>query len=169
MAKATDQFLFTLRENVKDEDSNSSNMLVRSGMIAKIGSGIYSYLPMGLRVYRKIENIIREEMNNANAQELIMPSLIPMTYYEESGRKEKFGPSMFSLKDRYDREYALGPTHEELFTFVAKKVIHSYKDMPFTLYQMANKFRDEARPRYGLKMPIASIKMKKTVKFLTKK
>ncbi len=150
MSLASKTFLVTLRENVKDEDSNSSNYLVRSGCIAKIGSGIYAYLPIGLRIYQKIEQIVREEMNQKNAEELIMPSLIPMTYYEKSGRKEKFGPSMFQLKDRYERDYALGPTHEELFAFIAKKKIHSYKDMPFTLYQMANKYRDEARPRYGL-------------------
>lgn len=148
--KLSKSFFYTLREDVKDEDSKSGNFLVRSSMIAKIGSGIYSYLPLGLKVSKKIQNIVREEMNKAGAEELVMPSLLPEEYFIASGRRDKFGPSMFSLQDRYARNYALGPTHEELFVTVAKQKIRSYKDMPFNLYQMANKYRDEARPRYGL-------------------
>lgn len=148
--RLSEYFFYTLKEDSKDEDSKSSNLLVRSGMITKIGSGIYSYLPLGLRVKSKIENIIREEMNNANAHELLMPSLIPEEYYIESGRRENFGSSMFTLKDRAKRNYCLGPTHEELFVTIAKQKIKSYKDLPFNIYQMATKYRDEQRSRYGL-------------------
>ncbi len=148
--RLSDYFFYTLKEDSKDEDSKSSNLLVRSGMITKIGSGIYSYLPLGLRVKSKIENIIREEMNNAGAYELLMPSLIPEDYYIESGRRENFGSSMFTLKDRMNRNYCLGPTHEELFVTIAKQKIKSYKDLPFNIYQIATKYRDEPRSRYGL-------------------
>ena len=148
--RLSDYFFYTLKEDCKDEDSKSSNLLVRSGMITKIGSGIYSYLPLGLRVKSKIENIIREEMNNAGANELLMPSLIPEDYYVESGRRQNFGSSMFTLKDRMNRNYCLGPTHEELFVTIAKQKIKSYKDLPFNIYQIATKYRDEPRSRYGL-------------------
>ena len=148
--KLKNSYFFTLREDVKNEDSKSGNLLVKAGMIHKIGSGIYTFLPMGYRVLKKIENVVREEMNRSGAQELLMPSLIPIDYYVSSGRADKFGKDMFQLKDRFDRPYVLGPTHEELFTIVAKKKIQSYKDMPFNLYQIANKYRDEMRPRFGL-------------------
>lgn len=148
--KLSNQFFYTLREDAKDEETRSGNYLVRSGMIKKVGTGIYLFMPLGLRVMKKIENIIRDEMNQAGAQELLMPSLIPEDYYVQSGRKEVFGHDMFSLKDRYDRGYVLGPTHEELFVYAAKEMIHSYKDMPFNIYQIANKYRDEPRPRFGL-------------------
>ena len=148
--KLSNSYFFTFRENQKDEDSTSSNLLVRSGMVKKAGSGIYYFLPLGYRVLKKIETIIREEMNKTGAQELLMPSLLPEDVYVASGRKEAFGNDMFSLKDRYQRNYVLGPTHEEMFVYAAKDFIHSYKDMPVCLYQMANKYRDEPRPRYGL-------------------
>ena len=143
-------YFITRKENVKDEDSISANLLVRSGMIRKIGSGIYCFLPLGLKVFRKIENIVREEMNDIGSQELVMPSLLPENYYIDSGRREIFGDDMFSLNDRANRNYVLGPTHEELFVEVCRDVIKSYKDMPISLYQMANKYRDEPRSRYGL-------------------
>ena len=148
--KLSENFFYTLREDVKNEDCVSSNLLVKSGMIKKVSSGIYMYMPMGLKALNNIEQIIREEMNDAGALELSMPCLIPSEVYEQSGRKENFGNSMFTLKDRNDREYVLGPTHEELFVNAASSMIKSYKDMPFNIYQMANKYRDEARPRYGL-------------------
>lgn len=148
--KLKSSFFFTVREDSKEEESISGNLLVRSGMIKKVGTGIYSYLPLGYRVLQNIEKIVREEMNKAGAQELVMPSLLPEDVYVASGRRDIFGSSMFSLKDRMDRNYVLGPTHEELFVTVAKEKIKSYKDMPFNLYQMANKYRDEPRPRYGL-------------------
>ncbi|MGN1370754.1 MAG: proline--tRNA ligase [Candidatus Coprovivens sp.] len=148
--KINNSYFFTLREDAKDEESKSGNLLVRSGMIKKVGAGIYMYLPMGIRVLDKVKRIIKEEMDKAGAQELLMPSLIPSEYYEKCGRVEAFGQSMFNLKDRYNKPHVLGPTHEELFTIAAKAMVKSYKDLPFNLYQQADKFRDEPRPRYGL-------------------
>ena len=148
--KLNNSYFFTLREDAKDEESRSGNLLVRSGMIKKVGAGIYMYLPMGIRTLDKVKKIVKEEMDNAGAQELLMPSLIPSEYYEKCGRVEAFGQSMFNLKDRYNKPHVLGPTHEELFTIAAKSMVRSYKDLPFNLYQQADKFRDEPRPRYGL-------------------
>ncbi|MGE5456686.1 MAG: proline--tRNA ligase [Ignavibacteriales bacterium] len=148
--KLKDSFFYTIREDIKDEESKSGNLLVRSGMVKKISNGIYMYMPLGLKVLKNIENIVREEMNNAGACELLMPCMIPEEVYINSGRRENFGDSMFSLKDRYKREYVLGPTHEELFTIAASMKIKSYKDLPFNLYQMGTKYRDEPRPRFGL-------------------
>lgn len=148
--KLSNSYFYTLRENAKDEESTSGNLLVRSGMIKKVGSGIYMYLPLGLRTLDKIRKIVKEEMDNAGAQELLMPSLIPSEVYETCGRVEAFGKDMFNLKDRYEKPYVLGPTHEELFTIAAKAMVRSYKDLHFTIYQQADKFRDETRPRYGL-------------------
>lgn len=143
-------FFYTIREDLKDEESNSGNLLVRSGMVKKISNGIYMYMPLGLRVINNIEQIIRDEMNKTGAQELLMPNLLPEEVYVNSGRRTNFGKDMFSLKDRYERNYVLGPTHEEFFVDAAKQMIKSYKDMPFNLYQIGNKYRDEPRPRYGL-------------------
>ena len=148
--KLKNKYFFTLRENAKDEESTSGNLLVRSGMIKKVGAGIYMYLPLGLKTFDKIKKVIKEEMDNAGAQELLMPSLIPSEYYEACGRVEAFGKDMFNLKDRFEKPMVLGPTHEELFTYAAKSMVQSYKDLPFNLYQQADKFRDEPRPRYGL-------------------
>lgn len=148
--KLKNSYFYTLREDAKDEESRSGNLLVRAGMIKKVGAGIYMYMPMGLKVLDKIKKIVKEEMDNANAQELLMPSLIPSDYYETCGRVEAFGSDMFNLKDRYNKPIVLGPTHEELFTIAAKSMVKSYKDLPFTIYQQADKFRDEPRPRYGL-------------------
>ena len=143
-------FFYTLRENAKDEESISGNLLIKSGMIKKTSSGIYMYMPLGFKVLKNVEKIIREEMNDANASELVMPSLINEEYFEKSGRLDAFGKDMFSLEDRYQKKYKLGPTHEELFTFAALSKVNSFKDLPFTLYQIQNKYRDEMRPRYGL-------------------
>ena len=148
--KLKNSFFYTLREDVRDEDSVSSNLLVRGGFIKKSSSGVYMMMPLGLRVLNRITAIIREEMDATGCQELIMPALIPEDVYVASGRREGFGHSMFSLKDRRDQNYVLGPTHEELFAQAAKMKIRSYKDMPFSLYQIQTKYRDEPRPRYGL-------------------
>lgn len=148
--KLSNSFFYTLRENVKEEDSTSGNLLVRAGMIKKSSSGIYMIMPMGKRVLKKIEEIVREEMDAAGAQELLMPAMIPEEIYEKSGRREAFGSNMFALKDRYQKNYVLGPTHEELFTMAAMMKGSSYKDFPYNLYQIQTKFRDETRPRYGL-------------------
>lgn len=143
-------FFYTLREYASDEDSISGNLLVRAGMIKKSASGIYMMMPLGLKALNKVINIIREEMNAIGSLELSMPALIPEDVYIASGRRETFGESMFSLKDRYRRAYVLGPTHEELFAAAAKMHIRSYKDLPISLYQFQTKYRDEPRPRFGL-------------------
>ncbi len=143
-------YFFTLRENSKDEDSTSGNLLVKAGFIKKTSAGIYMMLPLGLKVENKIEEIIRKHMNLAGSQEVKMPALIASEYYENSGRLEGFGPSIFKLKDRTGKDMVLGPTHEELFAYASKSMIRSYKDMPFNLYQIQTKFRDEPRARFGL-------------------
>ena len=143
-------FFYTIKENVSDEDSVSGKLLVKSGMIKKVGNGIYAKLPLGEKTAKNIENIVRKHMNNAGANELRMPSLLPMDYFEKTGRKNAFGSSMFKLNDRYNRDYALGPTHEELFTIISMAKVKSYKDTHFTIYQIGPKYRDEVRPRLGL-------------------
>lgn len=148
--KLNNSFFYTIREDVKDEDSTSGNLLARSGMIKKSSAGIYMIMPLGKKVLQKIENIVREEMDVTGAQELLMPVLIPEEVYEKSGRREAFGANMFALKDRYQKRYVMGPTHEELFTMAAMMKGSSYKDFPYNLYQIQTKFRDETRPRYGL-------------------
>ncbi len=148
--KLKNSFFYTIREDIKSEDSTSGNLLVRSGMIKKTSSGVYMYLPMGMKVLKNIENIVREEMNKIDSEEVLMPCLISDEVYEKSNRLNSFGSSMFSLKDRFDKKYVLGPTHEELFTIASLNKVKSFKDLPFSLYQINTKFRDEARPRYGL-------------------
>ncbi len=148
--KLKDSYFFTLREDSRDEDSTSGNLLVKAGYIKKTSAGVYIMLPMGLRVQNKLEDIIRKHMNEAGAQELKMPALIASEYYEESGRMKGFGPSIFKLKDRNNKDFVLGPTHEELFAYAAKSMIKSYKNMPFNLYQFQTKYRDEPRARFGL-------------------
>lgn len=148
--RLSQNYFYTLREIPKDEDSISGRLLVRSGMIKKSSSGIYMFLPLGYKVLKNIERIIREEMNKSGASELLMPVLIPEDIYISSGRRDIIGQSMFALKDRYNRDYILGPTHEELFAIAAGMKIKSYKDIPFNIYQFETKFRDEVRPRYGL-------------------
>ncbi|MDD3383921.1 MAG: proline--tRNA ligase [Bacilli bacterium] len=145
-----DSFFYTYRENIKDEDSISGNLLTRAGMVKKTSSGVYMYLPLGYKVLNNIISIIRDEMNKTGAQEVLMPSLISEEIYISSGRRAGFGSDMFSLNDRFNKPYVLGPTHEELFLMAAKMKIKSYKDMPFNIYQFQTKFRDEPRPRYGL-------------------
>ena len=143
-------FFYTIKENITDEDSNSGKLLVKSGMIKKISNGIYAKMPLGQKTIQNVENIVRKYMNEAGANELKMPSLLPMEIYEMAGRKDAFGSSMFKLNDRYNREYALGPTHEELFAITSMNKVKSYRDLPFTIYQIGNKYRDEMRPRLGL-------------------
>jgi len=148
--KLSESFFYTLRENARDEDSISSNLLVRAGMIKKVSNGIYMIMPMGKKVLKNIEEIVREEMDAKGAQELLMPAIIPEEVYIKSGRREAFGDNMFTLKDRYGKSYSLGPTHEELFTVAAAMDGRSYKDFPYNLYQIQHKYRDEPRPRFGL-------------------
>lgn len=148
--KLKNAFFYTLREDAKDEDSISGNLLVKAGFIKKVSAGVYMMLPLGHRVQAKVEAIIRKHMDVTGAQELKMPALIAAEYYEKSGRLKNFGPDLFQLKDRGGKDMVLGPTHEELFAVAAKAVIRSYKDMPFNIYQIQNKYRDEPRARYGL-------------------
>lgn len=148
--KLSRDYFYTLREDVKDEDSRSGNLLVRGGFIKKTSSGIYMFLPLGLRVKNKIEAIIRAEMEAIHSVEVNMPALISEEVYVASGRRDIIGTNMFSLKDRYDKPFVLGPTHEELFAEAAKSMIRSYKDMPVSLFQFQTKYRDETRPRFGL-------------------
>lgn len=143
-------FFYTIKENIADEDSTSGRLLVKSGMIKKSGNGIYAKMPLGEKTAKNIEKIVRKHMNEAGASEVRMPSLLPMEVFEKTGRKNAFGPSMFKLKDRYNRDYALGPTHEELFAISALSKVKSYRDLHFTTYQIGPKFRDEMRPRLGL-------------------
>ena len=140
----------TLREVPAEAEITSHKLMLRAGLIKKLAAGIYSYLPLGLRTLKKVEQIVREEMDNAGAQELIMSALLPAEAYQASGRWEVFGPSMFKLKDRNDRDFCLGPTHEELFTQTVIDCVRSYKEYPMTLYQIQNKYRDEGRPRFGI-------------------
>src|SRR5574344_857274 len=148
--RLSENFFYTLRDDVKDEESESGNLLVRSGMFKKVGNGIYMKLPLGQKVVDNVKNIVRKNMNLAEAKEVTMPMLLPIDVFEKSGRYELFGPSIFKLSDRYNRPYVLGPTHEEFFVMASMMNSKSYKDFPYTLYQIGNKYRDEVRPRLGL-------------------
>ena len=140
----------TLREVPAEAEIKSHQLMLRAGYIRKIAAGIYSYLPLGMRSLKKVEKIVREEMDNAGGQELLMPALLPAEVYQKSGRWDVFGESMFKLKDRGKRDFCLGPTHEEPFTNVCIDEVRSYKEYPLTLYQIQTKYRDEGRPRFGL-------------------
>ncbi|MCK4549412.1 MAG: proline--tRNA ligase, partial [Candidatus Krumholzibacteria bacterium] len=140
----------TLKENPREAEIPSHMLMLRAGLIKKLTSGVYTFLPVGLRVLKKIEQIIREEMDAVGCQELLMPILHPEEIYGESGRLESFGPELFKLKDSRGRVFALGPTHEEVITMIARDEMRSYRDLPQTLYQILTKFRDEIRPRYGV-------------------
>ena len=148
--KMSKMFFQTLREFPSDAEVISHKMLARAGYIKKLTSGVYNYMPLMWRVLKKIEKIVREEMDRAGAQELLMPFVQPKELWEESGRWEAYGKELMRLKDRHDRVMCLGPTHEEIITALARDVIKSYKQMPVNLYQIQSKFRDEVRPRYGL-------------------
>ena len=148
--KMSKLFVQTLREFPSDAEVVSHKMLVRAGYIRKLSSGIYNYLPLMWRVLKKVENIVREEMDNAGAQELLMPFVQPKELWEESGRWEVYGKELMRLRDRHNREMCLGPTHEEIITAIARDGLKSYKQMPVNLYQIQSKFRDEVRPRFGL-------------------
>ena len=148
--RMSNSFFITRREYPKDENTISASLLIKSGMIFKNDNGIYSYLPMGLKVVNNVKKLIRDEMMKIGAEEVLMPSLVDYSYFENSGRNVIFNEEMFTLKDRNNKEYALCPTHEELFAYLVRNKIQSYKDLHFTLFQMSNKFRDEEHPEYGL-------------------
>ncbi|HLS74591.1 MAG TPA: aminoacyl--tRNA ligase-related protein, partial [Actinomycetaceae bacterium] len=143
-------FLRTLREDPADAELASHRLLVRAGYIRRAAPGIYSWLPLGLRVLGKVEQVVREEMAAAGAQEVHFPALLPREPYEATGRWTEYGPNLFRLKDRRGNDFLLAPTHEEMFTLLVKDLYSSYKDLPLTLYQIQTKYRDEARPRAGL-------------------
>ncbi|THF76235.1 proline--tRNA ligase [Cohnella fermenti] len=140
----------TLRDVPAEAEAASHRLLLRGGYIRQLAAGVYSYLPLGWRVLRRIERIVREELDRAGAQELLMPALQPAELWRQSGRYEAYGPELVRLRDRHDREFALGPTHEEVITSLVASEIGSYRKLPVTLYQIQTKFRDERRPRFGL-------------------
>jgi len=143
-------FLPTLKEAPSDAEVISHRLMVRAGMIRKVAAGIYNYLPLGLRVIHKVENIVREEMNMAGAQEVVMPMVIPSELWQESGRWDAYGKELLRIKDRHERDFCLGPTHEEVITDMVRKEVRSYRELPLNIYQIQPKFRDEIRPRFGL-------------------
>ena len=143
-------FIPTLKEDPADAELISHKLMVRAGMLRKLAAGIYTILPLGWRVTRKVAQIVREEMDKAGCQELLLPILMPAELWKETGRWEKYGKELFRQKDRHDREYALGPTHEEAITDLVRTHIRSYRDLPLNLYQIQTKFRDEIRPRFGV-------------------
>jgi prolyl-tRNA synthetase len=143
-------FLRTLRDDPADAEVASHKLLIRAGYIRPVAPGLYSWLPLGLRVLRRIERIVREEMNAIGGQEILFPALLPRAPYETTNRWTEYGDSVFRLQDRRGNDYLLGPTHEELFTLTVKGEYSSYKDFPVLLYQIQNKYRDEARPRAGI-------------------
>ena len=148
--KASQTFLATLKEAPADAEIVSHQLMVRAGLIRKLSAGIYNYLPLGLKVIRKVENIIREEMNRAGAIELLMPVVQPAELWQETGRWEKMGPELLRIKDRHERDYLIQPTSEEVITDLACSEIRSYKQLPVNFYQIQTKFRDERRPRFGI-------------------
>ena len=148
--KYSSYFIPTLKETPSEAEIVSHKLMLRAGLIRKLTSGVYTYMPAGLRSIRKVENIIREEMNRAGAIELLMPSVQPAELWQESGRWEFYGRELLRFKDRHDRDSCLGPTHEEVITDLVRREIHSYKQMPVNFYQIQTKFRDEIRPRFGV-------------------
>ncbi|WP_065650072.1 proline--tRNA ligase [Pantoea eucrina] len=148
--RTTQYLLSTLKETPSDAEVISHQLMLRAGMIRKLASGLYTWLPTGVRVLRKVENIVREEMNNAGAVEISMPVVQPADLWEESGRWEQYGPELLRIKDRHERPFVLGPTHEEVITDLIRNELSSYKQLPLNLYQIQTKFRDEVRPRFGV-------------------
>jgi prolyl-tRNA synthetase len=148
--KASRFFIGTLKEAPSDAEIVSHKLMMRAGMIRRVAGGIYDYLPIGLRSIRKVEAIVREEMNRAGALELLMPAVQPAELWQESGRWEQYGPELLRMKDRHDRDFVIGPTHEEVVTDIARREIKSYRQLPVNFYQIQTKFRDEIRPRFGV-------------------
>ena len=145
------QFTFaTLKETPSDADIISAQLMIRAGLIRKLASGLYTWLPMGLKTLKKVEKIIREEMDAINTQELVMPVVQPAELWQESGRWDDYGPELLRFKDRHQRDFVLGPTHEEVITDIARNLLKSYKQLPVSYYQLQTKFRDEIRPRFGV-------------------
>lgn len=148
--KMSNMFMCTLREVPAEAEIPSHQLMLRAGLMRKMASGIYNFMPLGIKVIKNVEEIVREEMNKTGAQEFLASALLPSELWKESGRWQIFGPEMFKLKDRNEREFCLGPTHEEVFTDIARNEIKSYKQLPLNLYQIQTKYRDERRPRFGV-------------------
>jgi prolyl-tRNA synthetase len=148
--RASQFYISTSKETPAEAEIASHQLMLRCGMIKRLGSGLYTWLPLGLRVLRKIENIIREEMNRAGALELLMPAIQPAELWQETGRWQTFGGQLLTMKDSNQRDYCFGPTHEEVITDIMRQTLHSYKQLPITMYQIQTKFRDEIRPRFGV-------------------
>ena len=148
--KASQFFISTLKEAPADAEVVSHQLMMRAGMIKRLGAGIYNYMPMGLRVIRKVEAIIREEMNRAGAVELLMPVVQPAELWQETGRFDKMGPELLRVKDRHERDFIIQPTSEEVVTDIARQELRSYRQLPKNFYHIQTKFRDERRPRFGI-------------------
>src|SRR5210317_195725 len=148
--RASRYHLATLKENPVDAEIVSHQLMLRSGMIRRHAAGIYSWLPLGLRVLRKVEHIVREEMDRAGALELVMPAVQPAELWQETGRWDKYGNLLLRMRDRHERDFCFGPTHEEVITDIARRELRSYKQLPINFYQVQTKFRDEIRPRFGV-------------------
>ena len=148
--RASQYLIATLKETPSDAEVISHQLMLRAGMVRKVAAGLYNWLPLGLRTLRKVERIVREEMDKSGAQEVLMPAIQPAELWQESGRWEQYGPELLRVKDRHDREFCVGPTHEEVITDLVRNEIQSYKQLPTNLYQIQTKFRDEVRPRFGI-------------------
>ena len=148
--RASKFYIATRKESPAEAELLSHQLLVRAGMVRLLGSGLYTIMPLGLRVLKKIEMIIRDELNKADCIELLMPAIQPADLWKESERWEEFGPQMLKIKDRHEKEFCFGPTHEEVITDIIRKEINSYKQLPINFYQIQMKFRDEIRPRFGV-------------------
>ena len=148
--RSSQVLIATLKETPADAEIISHQLMLRAGLVRRLASGLYTWLPMGLKILRKAEAIVREEMASAGAQELLMPSIQPAELWQKTGRWSKYGPELLRLKDRHGREFCYGPTHEEVITELVGQEVRSYKQLPITFYQIQTKFRDEIRPRFGL-------------------
>ena len=143
-------FISTLKEAPSEAELVSHRLMLRAGFIKKLASGLYTWMPLGLRVLRKVEAVVRQEMNKRGGIELLMPAVQPAELWRETGRWQVFGPQMLKIKDRHDNEFCFGPTHEEVITDIARREIKSYRQLPVNFYQIQTKFRDEVRPRFGV-------------------
>ena len=148
--RTTNFHISTSKETPADAEVISHQLMLRAGMIRRLASGLYSWMPSGLRVARKVERIVREEMDRSGAVELLMPAIQPAELWQESGRWEKYGPELLRLQDRHERAFCVGPTHEEVITDIARAELRSYRQLPANFYQIQTKFRDEIRPRFGV-------------------
>ena len=146
----TQTFIYTLRQDPSDAEVVSHRLMTRAGLISKLAAGIYNYLPLGCRSIAKLEAIVRDEMQRAGSAELVMPAIQPAELWQESGRWFQYGPELLRLKDRHERDFCVGPTHEEVITDIVRRAVTSYRQLPVNLYQIQTKFRDEIRPRFGL-------------------